>query len=189
MEKNQNGFLRGQILMAIPGLNDPNFYRTVICICEHTSSGALGIVVNRIHSILSAKDIFDELKIRHIPEAESIPIHIGGPVRSNEIFVLHGPPFGWNGCFQITPLLAMSNTKDILEDVSMGKGPKLYIIALGCAGWSPQQLEFEIKENAWLTSSLCKDIIFEIPIERRWEEAMKKVGVNPALLSDTPGHA
>jgi putative transcriptional regulator len=89
----------------------------------------------------------------------------------------------------ITSTIAMSNTRDILEAVAMGRGPKSYIIALGCAGWGPGQLESEIKANAWLTSPVFEDIIFDMPIEIRWEEAMKKMGVNPAMLLDTSGHA
>jgi putative transcriptional regulator len=124
-----------------------------------------------------------------VPGAESIPIHIGGPVHIGEIFLLHGPPFDWEGCLMITTSLAMSNTRDILEEVAMGRGPKSFIIALGCAGWGPGQLESEIKQNAWLTSPVFEDIIFEIPIETRWEGALKKIGVEPALLLDTAGHA
>ena len=175
--------------MAMPLLLDHNFYQTVTCICEYTPAGAVGIVVNRVHPSLTGKDIFDELKMEYISTAESIPIHIGGPVHIGEIFVLHGLPFGWEGCFMITPTLAMSNTRDILEAVAMGRGPQSFIIALGCAGWGPGQLESEIKENSWLTSPVFEEIIFEIPIEIRWEEAMKKMGVDPALLLDKSGHA
>ncbi|MFC1886478.1 YqgE/AlgH family protein [Thermodesulfobacteriota bacterium] len=189
MEEEIPESLKGQFLMAMPGLADPNFFQTVTCICEHTEEGAVGIVVNRVHAPLSAKDIFDELKIKYIPETESIPVHIGGPVHSNEIFVLHGPPFGWSGCRTFTPTLAMSNTRDILEALSMGKGPKSFILSLGCAGWGPGQLEAEIKQNAWLTSPVFEDIIFHIPADDRWEEAVRKVGIDPILLSDTAGHA
>jgi putative transcriptional regulator len=83
----------------------------------------------------------------------------------------------------------MSNTRDILEAVAMGKGPKSFIIALGCAGWGPGQLESEIKENAWMTSQISDEIIFDMPIDMRWEEAMKKIGIDPALLMNTSGHA
>lgn len=189
MENETPVSFRGQFLISMPSLVDPNFYQTVTCICEHTTEGAVGVVVNRVHSPLSGKDIFDELKIECIPGAESIPVHIGGPVHINEIFVLHGPPFGWEGCRKFTPTLAMSNTRDILEALSMGKGPESFVLSLGCAGWGPGQLEAEIKQNAWLTSSVFEEIIFQLPIEERWEEAVRKVGIDPALLSDTAGHA
>jgi putative transcriptional regulator len=180
---------KGQFLMAMPLLLDQNFYQTVTCVCEYTPAGAVGLVINRVHPSLSGKDIFNELKIESNFGAESIPVHIGGPVHMGEIFVLHSPPFGWEGCFMITPTLAMSNTRDVLEAIAMGRGPKSFIIALGCAGWGPGQLESEIKENAWLTSSVFEEIIFDLPIETRWEEAMRKVGVDPAMLLATSGHA
>jgi len=181
--------LKGQFLMAMPGLADPNFNQTVTFICEHTQAGAVGIVINRVHASLTGMDLFNELKMQYTPEAESVSIHYGGPVHVNEVFVLHGPPFDWQGCLAITPSLAMSNTPDILEALAKNRGPKSFIISLGCAGWGPGQLESEIKRNAWLTCAASEEIIFNIPIESRWEEAMRKVGIDPALLSDTAGHA
>ncbi|MBW1695955.1 MAG: YqgE/AlgH family protein [Deltaproteobacteria bacterium] len=183
------GSLKGHLLIAMPGLTDPNFHQTVTFICEHTKEGAIGIVLNRIHSLLSGKDIFEELKLEAGPGAESIPVHIGGPVSINEIFVLHGPPFEWEGCFQVGPSIAMSNTIDILSALSSGSGPKSFLISLGCAGWGPGQLEDEIKQNAWLTSALLKEIVFDIPVEMRWQTAVKKMGIDPTLLSNTAGHA
>jgi len=139
--------LKGQFLIAMPGLNDPNFYLSVTFICEHTQAGAIGIVVNRAHASISGKDIFDELKIAYKPEAASFSIYIGGPVHMDEIFVLHGPPFDWQGCLNVSPSVAMSNTRDILEALAQGKGPEMFVVTLGCAGWGPGQLEHEIKEN------------------------------------------
>jgi putative transcriptional regulator len=181
--------LKGQFLLAMPGLVDPNFHQTVTCICEHNDSGAMGIIVNRVHHTLTAKDIFEELTIEHTSGAESIPVHLGGPVHIGEIFVLHGPPFDWEASLMITPSLAMSNTKDILEAVAMARGPKAFIISLGCAGWGPGQLESEIKENAWLNLPVFEENIFDMPIDTRWEEAVRKMGIDPILLSNTAGHA
>ncbi len=189
MEEVNASYLKGQFLMAMPGLADPNFVQTVTCISEHTPDGAVGIVVNRVHAPLSGEDIFRELDIRYTEKAETIPVHIGGPVHMGEIFILHGPPFDWRGCLEITPGLAMSNTIDILEAIGIGKGPESYIISVGCAGWGPGQLELEIKENVWLTGPVDEDILFEIPVELRWQEAVKKIGINPEALSDQAGHA
>jgi len=189
MENDCNDSLKGKFLTAMPLLTDQNFDHTVTCICEYTPAGAVGIVVNRVHPTLSGKDIFQELNIDYISGAESIPIHVGGPVHIGEIFMLHGTPFEWEGCLAITPTIAMSNTKDILEAVAMGKGPKSFMIALGCAGWGPGQLESEIKQNAWLTSPVVDEIVFDMPIESRWEVTLKKMGIDPALLMDTAGHA
>jgi len=180
---------KGHFIMAMPGLADPNFAYTVTSICEHSPEGAVGVVVNRVHPFLFGKDIFEELKIEYEPGAESVPIHLGGPVHSNEVFVLHGPPFNWEGCLMVTPFFAMSNTRDILEAIAMGRGPQSMMIALGCAGWGPEQLESEIKQNAWLTCPVTEEILFDTPVEAQWEEALRKMGIDPALLSDTAGHA
>lgn len=181
--------LKGQFLMSMPGLADPNFSQTVTCMCEHTAEGAVGIVINRQHEALRAKNIFEELKLEYTKRSAQLPIHIGGPVHMNEIFILHGPPFHWEGCLPITPALAMSNTMDLLRAVARDEGPVAAVIALGCAGWGPSQLEAEIRENAWLTGPLLEEIIFETDIDARWEAAMRGIGIDPALLSDTAGHA
>ncbi len=181
--------LKGQFLVAMPGLVDPHFYRSVTCICEHMETGAVGVVVNRVHPTLCGKDVFEELNMKYISSAESIPIHVGGPVHVGEIFVVHGPPFDWEGCMQITSSMAMSNTKDILSAIAQGQGPESSIIILGCAGWGQGQLDSEIKANAWLTWPIFEEAIFEIPPDDRWHEVMKRAGVDPSLLSNTAGHA
>ena len=183
------GMLKGQFLIAMPGLMDPNFNQTVTCICEHTEEGAIGIVLNRVHTSIFGEDIFKELKLEIAPGAKSIPIHMGGPVNINEIFVLHGPPFSWEGCFQVNSSVAMSNTIDILTALSKGEGPQSFIISLGCAGWGPGQLEDEIKQNVWLTSTVFQEVIFDTPVDLRWQTAVEKLGIDPTLLSDTAGHA
>ena len=189
MVTNHSATLKGHFLLAMPSLLDPNFHQTVTCICEHNESGAMGIIINRVHHFLTAKDIFEELTIEHTPAVQSAPIHIGGPVHVGEIFILHGPPFNWEASLMITPLLAMSNTRDILEAVAMGRGPRAFIITLGCAGWGPGQLESEIKENSWLNHPIFEENIFDMPIEARWREAVKKMGIDPTLLSNMAGHA
>jgi len=189
MENTIPASLKGHFLIAMPGLLDPNFFQTVTCISEHTSAGAVGIVVNRVHPVLSAKAIFDELEIAYQSEVADIPIHIGGPVHVGEVFILHGAPFEWTGCFQVTPLLAMSNSRDILEAIAMGRGPESFLLALGCAGWGQGQLESELGQNAWLTSPVVGEIIFSTRVETRWEEAVRRMGIDPAVLSTTAGHA
>lgn len=184
-----SGSLKGHFLVAMPSLADPNFSHTVTCVCEHSTEGTMGVVINRVHPSLSAKDIFEELGIEAVPRAQSIPIHLGGPVHLNEIFMLHGPPFDWEGCLRITPELGMSNTQDLLEAVARGEGPESMIIAIGCAGWGPRQLEDELRENAWLTTSASVDILFDLDIEARWEAAVRKLGIDPNLLSESAGNA
>lgn len=181
--------LRGQLLIAMPNLEDPNFSRTVVCICEHTPEGAVGIVVNRPHPYLTEKDIFEELKIDTLAGKAAVPVHTGGPVLTGEIFVLHGRPFGWKGCLMVTPTLAMSNTIDIVTEIAKGTGPESYLLSLGCAGWGPGQLDAEILENVWLTCAVWDAIVFDVKNEDRWEAALRKMGIDPLLLSAAAGHA
>jgi len=189
MAENSMDSLRGHFLTAMPLLMDPNFKNTVTCICEHGEKGAMGIIVNRLFPNLSAGTIFKELEIGSVPEADNQPIYVGGPVHPNEMFILHGPPFGWQGTFMVTSTLALSNSIDLLSAIAMGHGPLAYFITLGSAGWAPGQLEMELQENAWLTSPVSDEVIFSIPIEKRWNATLAGMGINPAGLSDRAGHA
>jgi putative transcriptional regulator len=189
MQSQSSPFLKGHFLVAMPELADPNFSQTVTCICEHTAEGAVGLVINRVQGLLSGKLIFEELGIRCSAEAANMPVHIGGPVHVDELFVLHGPPFGWEACMPITASLAMSNTRDIIEAIAMGRGPQYYLLTLGCAGWAPGQLESELKQNAWLTTPAQESIVFETSVEKRWEAVMRQMGIDPLLLASKAGHA
>lgn len=181
--------LKGQFLMAMPSLMDPNFHQTVVCLSEHTHEGAVGIVVNREHPTLRAETIFKELGMMHSDAAGGAPIYLGGPVHLSEVFILHSPPFDATMSLAISDRLAMSTTRDVLERIARDKGPQRFIISLGCAGWGPGQLEAEIQQNAWLTSDIDEDILFDIPVGSRWERALRRLGVDPSQLIDGAGHA
>jgi putative transcriptional regulator len=181
--------LKGQFLMAMPGLSDPNFYQSVTCLSEHNPKGAMGIVITRPHPEVRGKMIFEELQIRTMFDAEKIPIYFGGPVHINELFVLHGAPFHWKSSLKVTDELALTNSRDVLEAIAMGQGPTAFIISLGCAGWGPGQLESEIRGNAWVNGPFSEEIAFRTQVEYRWEAAMRQIGIDPALLSDTAGNA
>jgi putative transcriptional regulator len=120
--------LKGQFLVAMPGLGDPNFYQSVTCLSEHNPKGAMGIVITRIHPEINGRMIFEELQIQSAAGAEKIPVYIGGPVHMNELFVLHGAPFTWEGSMMVTGELALSNSLDILEAIARGHGPSAFII-------------------------------------------------------------
>lgn len=181
--------LKGEFLIAMPDLGDPNFSETVVAICEHTEAGSLGVVVNRLYPDLTARAIFAELEIPHAESAGTIPIHYGGPVHINELFILHGPPFDWEATLRITPFLAMTNTRDLLEAIAAGEGPDDRLICLGCSGWGPYQVEAEMRQNAWLNCPADREIVFALPVEGRWEAAVRRMGIDPALLSVTAGNA
>ncbi|MDD2604188.1 MAG: YqgE/AlgH family protein [Desulfobacteraceae bacterium] len=180
---------KGQFLIAMPSLLDPNFSHTVICLGVHNDQGAMGVVINRLHADIRLRDVFAELKLGCQDEIADVPLYIGGPVHTNEIFILHGPPLKWQGSFNINPQLALSNSIDLLAAIGEGNGPKNFIVTLGCAGWGPGQLEAEIRQNAWLTCPVSEDILFQVPVSHRWERAVKGLGIDPALLSTTAGNA
>ncbi len=181
--------LKGQFLIAMPSMLDFNFTHTVTCLSEHNNQGALGIVINRMIPSLKAESIFKELKLEYKPESADAPIFIGGPVHENEIFILHGSPFSWEGSVKITANLGMSNTMDLIRAIAKGEGPDSYLIALGCAGWGPGQLESELAQNAWLNCPAKHEILFDFGVDDRWAAAVKTLGIDPVLLSDTAGHA
>ncbi len=181
--------LNEHFLIAVPSLADPNFSQTVTYMCAHTPGGAMGLVINRVHPELTMEAVFKELKLKSVPKADSLPIYLGGPVDPSQVFILHGPPFGWEACSPVNSSVALSNSKDLLESLAKGEGPESFIIALGCAAWSPGQLESEIKENAWLTCPANETVLFETPVEKRWEEAARLMGVNLKLFSEAAGHA
>jgi putative transcriptional regulator len=181
--------LKGHFLIAMPSLADPNFSETVTYICEHSAEGAVGLVINRVHPELTIDAVFKELQLESIPLMDTLPIHLGGPVHEGQVFVLHGPPFGWEACCPVTPTVALSNSKDLLERLAKGQGPASFMITVGCAGWGPGQLEAEILANAWLSCPASETILFETPPENRWEEAARLMGVDLRLLSEEAGHA
>ncbi len=181
--------LKGHFLLAMPSLADPNFRHSVTCISEHTPDGAVGIVVSQVYPHINAKMIFAELGIEFREEANRISIHRGGPVHVDELFVLHSRPSVWEGHLMITDNLALGNSRSILEAIAMGQGPEAFLIALGCAGWGPGQLEWEMMQNAWLTLPCSQDILFQLPVEDRWLSAMKHLGIDPDLIVETAGNA
>lgn len=187
--EDQPPFFKGHLLIAMPALADPNFRNSVTCISEHNDDGAVGIVISQVHEGLNARIVFEELGISFSDRAESIPIHIGGPVHVNELFVLHGPPLEWGTSLAITDHLALSNSREVLEAIAQDAGPSQFLISLGCAGWAPGQLEWELSQNAWLISPLNREILFDLPVTSRWENAIKNLGIDPQLLSSSAGHA
>lgn len=189
MTSTYEGSLKGQFLIAMPNLMDPNFHQTVVCISEHTGEGAVGLVINRIHESLQAKAIFEELGMSFEERLGRVPIHIGGPVHGGEVFLLHGPPFDREVSLEILPSLAMSTTREVLQRIAWGKGPEAFLIVLGCAGWAPGQLEQELQQNAWLTTEAVSQVIFEVPVEKRWDAALRQMGIEPAMLIATSGRA
>ena len=187
--------LANQFLVAMPGMVDPNFSRSVIYLFEHTERGAMGLVVNR-PTELDLATLFDkiELKLEIAPLLEQ-PVYFGGPVQVERGFVLHeshsSPPY--SSSLIIPGGLTMTTSKDVLEALAIGNGPRKFLMTLGYAGWSAGQLEEEITLNGWMNIPLSRkqmgEIIFDTPSSQRYEKAMSHLGFDPSHLSGEAGHA
>src|SRR5207237_5505669 len=181
--------LTHHFLIAMPNMADPYFSRTLTYICEHNDQGALGLVVNRpIDMTLQA--LFERLSLSIADGAMSeAPIYFGGPVQTDRGFVPHEPAGNWQSTLRVREAIGLTTSKDILEAVGRGEGPKRMLVTLGYAGWSPGQLEQELSQNAWLTVEAKDAILFDIPADERLGTAMQLLGLDSAQLQGDAGHA
>lgn len=181
--------LTNQLLIAMPALDDPNFSHTVTYICEHNDEGAMGITINRPMDI-NLGEIFDHMKITCTDEqVRARPVFMGGPIDLERGFVLHAPHGGWESTLEVTDRIGLTTSKDILQALADGAGPKDAVVALGYSGWSKGQLDQEMGENSWLAVPASEDILFRQPVEQRWTVAARQIGVDINLLSGEAGHA
>jgi putative transcriptional regulator len=188
IEKEEN-YLSGQLLVAMPGLQDPRFAKTVIYLCAHNADGAMGLVVNREIDAISFPDLLEQLDIEPSGDVEPIRVHFGGPVESGRGFVLHSPDYVQDTTMVVDAEVALTATIDILKAIAGGSGPRRRLLALGYAGWGPGQLDTEIKANGWLHVAADADLVFGADLEGKWQRAMGKLGIDPRMLSDEAGHA
>ena len=181
--------LTDHIQIAMPNMADPYFAKTLTYICEHNDQGALGLVVNRPID-MTLQSLFERLSLQ-ITDAKlsGSPIYFGGPVQTDRGFVLHEPAGNWQSTLRVGQAIGLTTSKDILEAVGRGDGPKRMLVTLGYAGWSPGQLEQELSQNAWLTVEAKDAILFDIPAEERLAQAMQLLGLDYARLQDEAGHA
>lgn len=181
--------LTSQLLIALPALAATTFSRSVALICQHDQDGALGIVVNQ-RSEFTLGDVFAQMGIEGGDEAmRGQAVLSGGPVHQERGFVLHDGGARWNSTVAIADRLYLTTSRDILESMAAGEGPAHALVALGCAGWAPGQLEKELAENDWLTAPADSELLFDLPLENRWQAAAGRIGVDFAYLADYTGHA
>lgn len=181
--------LKNQFLIAMPGMEDPNFSRTVTYICEHGEHGAMGIVVNR-PSDLQLADVLEHMQIPASSDGPSDQtVYLGGPVETERGFVLHSHTREWDSTLAITADISITTSRDVLEAMAQGGGPAKSLVALGYAGWGAGQLEDELQNNAWLSGPADAHIMFDLPPEARWEAAARLLGIDLGLLSTEAGHA
>jgi putative transcriptional regulator len=191
------GYLDGQLLIAMPGMTDERFSRTVIYLCAHSADGAMGIILNKPAPDLKLPDLLVQLDIISEPEAIRLPgkieqmqVLMGGPVETSRGFVLHSPDFFIEqSTLAIDPEICLTATIDILRAIATGRGPRNAMLALGYAGWGAGQLENEIQQNGWLNCPADPGVVFDFAIDEKYERAMRVIGVDPAMLSSTAGHA
>ncbi|MEH6475594.1 MAG: YqgE/AlgH family protein [Sneathiella sp.] len=184
-----DGYLEGQILIAMPTMPDPQFHRAIILLCAHGEEGAMGIVLNRNLDLLSFEELLEQLEIPHIEPVDSQRIHFGGPVEAERGFVLHTPDMIHDTTMMIGEDIALTATLDMLKSVANGEGPQDSFLALGYSGWGPGQLEKEIQDNGWLVVNADHDLVFGDRLGNKWHAAINKLGFDPGLLSADIGHA
>ncbi|OYT98171.1 MAG: hypothetical protein CFE40_12940 [Burkholderiales bacterium PBB1] len=185
--------LTNQFLIAMPGIGGDTFAGAVIYLCEHTDKGALGLVINKPIDI-KLKNLFEkvELPLDRVDLAES-PVYYGGPVQTERGFVLHeqidDDESRFNSSLRIPGGLEMTTSKDVLEALSSGTGPTKILVTLGYSGWGAGQLEEEMGRNSWINVEAQPEIIFNTPVEQRYDKALSLLGIDPAMLSADAGHA
>ena len=181
--------LTNQLLIAMPGMLDPNFSTTVTLICEHNDDGALGIVINR-PTTLKLSGLFEQLSVDDPdPGAAGNPVLSGGPVGTERGFVLHGPKHSYENTLEVSSDIRLTLSRDIIDAMATGEGPEQSLVALGYAGWEPGQLEEELLENSWLNVPATPEIIFDTPFADRWDFAARTLGIDIACMSPDAGHA
>ena len=185
-----------QFLIAMPSLRDGTFAGTVIYLCEHTDKGALGLVINKPIDI-KLKNLFEKVELSlDRPELAEAPVYFGGPVQTERGFVLHESLGGdddegghYNSTLRIPGGLEMTTSKDVLEALSSGAGPKKILVTLGYSGWGAGQLEDEMSRNGWINVGAERGIIFDTPVEQRYDKALSLLGIDANMLSGEAGHA
>lgn len=185
--------LTNHFLVAMPSMQDPHFKRGVVYVCEHNEEGAMGLVINQpidisIGSMLEQIEVERQLPVKNPNSLEQRVLN-GGPVSEDRGFVLHQPKGGFDSSININEEISVTTSQDILPLLGTCEAPEKFLIALGYAGWSAGQLEQELADNSWLTIEADPQLIFETPINERWDKAVAKLGINSANLSTEKGHA
>jgi len=193
----ETSYLDGQVLVAMPGMMDERFARSVIYICAHSAEGAMGIILNRPAANVNMPDLLVQLEI--VPEIERIrlpqkvgamQVLMGGPVETSRGFVLHSPDFHIEqSTLPIDDSVCLTATIDILRAIAAGRGPENAVLALGYAGWGASQLDMELQANGWLNCPADAGLIFNTSADLRYEMALRGIGIEPAMLSMDAGHA
>ena len=181
--------LTNQLLIAMPGMADPNFSTTVTLICEHNDDGALGIIINRPLN-LKLSGLFDQLSVEDAdPDTAENPVMSGGPVGTERGFVLHDKKLSFENTLAVSDDIQLTLSRDVIDAMALGDGPEKSLVAIGYAGWEPGQLEEEMLANSWLNVTATPELVFDTPFEERWNSAARLLGVDISSISPDAGHA
>ncbi|MCA8883300.1 MAG: YqgE/AlgH family protein [Rhodobacteraceae bacterium] len=182
--------LSGKLLIAMPGMTDPRFEKSVIFMCAHSGDGAMGLIINHPARDVSFLALLEQLSISHMAGAAMPAVHLGGPVEHGRGFVLHSLDYEGNaGTLKVDSRFGMTATLDILEDIAHGEGPAESLLALGYSGWGPGQIEAELQQNAWLVGEASEQIVFSSDSGAKWGGALALMGIDPLTLSGVAGRA
>ncbi|HVT25153.1 MAG TPA: YqgE/AlgH family protein [Rhizomicrobium sp.] len=183
-------FLEGKLLIALPGMPDPRFEKSVIFICAHSGEGAMGLIINKPVEGLSFREMMEKLNIGVTSDTPDQPILFGGPVQTGRGFVLHSGEFeSQDSTMPVTDDISLTATLDILRAIASGQGPEKSLFALGYAGWDSGQIEDEIRANGWVHCDADNAIIFDDALDDKWSRALKKLGIDMSGLSAHAGRA
>lgn len=185
---NDSEYLTGKLLLAMPGMQDPRFERTVIYLCAHSEEGAMGLVINRPCTSIDFPSLLEQLDI-DVDDAPDLGLHSGGPVETGRGFVLHTTDYVQESTLTVSPSIALTATVDVLTAIARNEGPRSSLVALGYAGWGPDQLDTEIHRNGWLVADSSEELVFAPDLTTKWPEAMASLGIDISMLSTEAGHA
>jgi putative transcriptional regulator len=185
----KEGYFTGQLLIAMPQMEDPRFARSVIYVCAHTDDGAMGLVINHPIESVSFPDLLKQLNIEGAITGDEIRVMFGGPVETGRGFVLHSPDYKQESTLEVGQDVCLTATMEILRDIANGDGPRQSLLALGYAGWGPGQLDSELQSNGWLIAPADETLIFGANILNKWNEALAKLGISAGHLSGDAGTA
>jgi len=182
--------LTGSCLIAMPGMADPRFVGSVIYVCDHSSKGAMGLILNKPAADMDFSELLEQLEIAATVPTQGVAVYFGGPVETGRGFVLHSSEYRSDlRSLRVSDEISLTPTLDVLEDIASGKGPERVMMMLGYAGWGAGQLESEIGSNGWLTVTAGAELVFDVPSAQKWARALEILGVDPALLSADAGTA
>ena len=182
--------LQNHFLIAMPALVDFNFAQALVYVCAHNEEGSMGVIVNHPIVDISLGEVLGQMEIPvDDDEINQLPVYLGGPVQPERGFIIHRPNGDWQSTLVTSDELAVTSSQDILQAMANGHGPDDSIVVLGYSGWGAGQLEKEIADNFWLTVRAEPKILFNTPVDRRWQSAMTILGIDSASLSSETGHA